>query len=406
MENELNEINEQQPWTARLSPWELELTREKIAKINARAEKRGFTGRFEVTAEKRIEKALNTIGMVVEKVWYETQIAGTAPCYNGWRFLARIDVLPDGETFTLAVAPGAGEVDRAVVKIDVCEHCDKRRRRKNIYLVENEETGEIRNVGSSCIKDFIGHNTTFCFVDTGAVGGELDEFFGSSGQRREESFTVATVLAAAWLATKAWGWVGAKGDGRTTRQNTLAVIDPPRKQKSETWTEREYRETCEALGNDLAEAVERVPEMIAWVESLDNSTTFNENLKVAVGAGEVGPKQIGTLAYVPEGFARSQRKAAEREAVKVAGAASEFIGEIGEKVEVEGTIKAINYIEGQYGTTVLYTIVAEAGLVKWFASSAALGDNTGIAIKIKGTVKKHDTFREVKSTVLTRCREI
>jgi hypothetical protein len=50
----------------------------------------------------------------------------------------------------------------------------------------------------------------------------------------------------------------------------------------------------------------------------------------------------------------------------------------------------------------------QAGHVfKWFSSSRALGDEvTGKPVVIKGTVKGHELYNEVKQTMLTRCKVV
>jgi hypothetical protein len=65
-------------------------------------------------------------------------------------------------------------------------------------------------------------------------------------------------------------------------------------------------------------------------------------------------------------------------------------------------------IEGDYGTTYLYTLREDAtgNVFKWFASREALGDATGRTLQLQGTVKKHEEYNGLKSTVLTRCKEI
>ena len=69
-------------------------------------------------------------------------------------------------------------------------------------------------------------------------------------------------------------------------------------------------------------------------------------------------------------------------------------------------MKSIRYIDGDYGTTALYTMeTLDHHIVKWFSSGR---DFTKVADDrvwhVKGTVKKHDIYRDMKSTVLTRCK--
>lgn len=69
-----------------LSSNELELTQHKVAQINARAAKRGFTGELKVVAEPE-DFAQTIAGHRVITHGFRTTITGTAPCYEGWRFL-------------------------------------------------------------------------------------------------------------------------------------------------------------------------------------------------------------------------------------------------------------------------------------------------------------------------------
>jgi hypothetical protein len=166
----------------------------------------------------------------------------------------------------------------------------------------------------------------------------------------------------------------------------------------------------------VEEAKQRAEIVKAWILSDDfnGKSTYVDNLKVAASLAEVTSRQIGILASAPQAYIRHLETAAEREAREARWAAekaskkvSDYIGSEGDKVEIEGEISAIRYIEGDYGTTTLYTIVtADGNLVKWFASRSALGENEGVQVRIKGTVKKHDDYQGVKSTVLTRCKAL
>jgi hypothetical protein len=82
----------------------------------------------------------------------------------------------------------------------------------------------------------------------------------------------------------------------------------------------------------------------------------------------------------------------------------EQFAETGSKVEVEVTVAGSNTFETQYGWTTLFTFINESGYqFKWFSSN---GGNVEIGdkVKIKGTVKGSNEYKDVFSTVLTRCK--
>ena len=137
-----------------LTPAEYAATVERAASINARATKRGFTGRIEVTGTTREVSETDQAGLNRTYLVVDTEITGEAPCYNGWTFLAAVDTVEtaDGADFVIRSAPGVEEsgVDRSALEAGRCQHCKSiRSNRKYTYLVRNVETGKTVQVGSS-----------------------------------------------------------------------------------------------------------------------------------------------------------------------------------------------------------------------------------------------------------------
>ena len=103
---------------------------------------------------------------------------------------------------------------------------------------------------------------------------------------------------------------------------------------------------------------------------------------------------------------------------------SQFIGNIGDKVEVSGTVIYFKWCATQYGASALVIIKDEDGnKIKMFNSGKAgeeifshwevylsqkqTSDNPVLPqIVLKGTVKKHETYRDEKSTMLTRAKVV
>lgn len=84
---------------------------------------------------------------------------------------------------------------------------------------------------------------------------------------------------------------------------------------------------------------------------------------------------------------------------------SNWVGEVGEKIEIDVTVDSVRTVNGYYGTTYLYKLIDTDGNdLTWFATRPALDGLTNI--KIKGTVKKHDEYNGNKQTLLTRVKVI
>ena len=84
---------------------------------------------------------------------------------------------------------------------------------------------------------------------------------------------------------------------------------------------------------------------------------------------------------------------------------SDWVGEIGTQVSASSvTLVKKTKFSGYYGLTNVYTFKDQNdNLYTWF-STVALELNPGDICDIKGKVKKHDEYKGVKTTVLTRCK--
>jgi hypothetical protein len=83
--------------------------------------------------------------------------------------------------------------------------------------------------------------------------------------------------------------------------------------------------------------------------------------------------------------------------------ASEYVGEVKDRFEFEAEVLGVYGTEGFYGHTDIVKLKdVDGNLFTWFASDYTDLER-GDRITIKGTVKKHEEYRGVKQTILTRC---
>jgi hypothetical protein len=366
----------------------------KVEKINARAEKRGFTGLIELVAKPVTIEVIDEFGFERTEFWIEAELTGEPPCYNGWTFLATLD-WDQHAGLIVRSAPGAPTVDRAPLTENTCAHCGTLRNRNETYLVRNIETGEQVQVGSSCIKDFLGWAGSIVFLDLEAVSNELG-FFGA-GSGLPDFVGTQYAMAVAWALIKLNGYKPSRSYG-ATKEAVMDVLWPPRSMSNERRAEL-------ARIRDLAnEAMERAGECIAWILSEDfgGQSDYVRNLKAIAGARSVSMRNIGLLASAPQAWAKSQQQTLIKQ-----NPTSNWLGEPGQRLVITATISSIQFLDKEFGTVVLYSLRDEAGnVIKWFASREALGDKVGETVTIKATIKALETFRDVKQTVITRAKEI
>lgn len=385
--------------SARIDSYQLAMTTEKVNKINARAAKKGLAGTLTMTADEVIEVEVDEVTKIrTERVMYDVKIEGNAPAFNGWEFVAKLDWDANAGLIVRSI-PGAVAVDRESLRQGWCDHCRTTRQRLVTYVVRETETGRQIQVGSSCLKDFTGQYTTIAFPE---LSGDDDEEGGFFGGRGEREYSPLTVLAVAWACVKLEGFKPASNFGDTTKGDVNRALNPSKAKSDREWAARIAPLADEAAG--------KAKELLAFLLSDDFNGTSDYVLNMkAVAAGKmVSARNIGLLASAPQAWARFQERTLIREREASIYAASEHIGSVKERLELTVEIKAIRYVEGDYGVRTLYTMITpEGNIVKWFSTGEdKLGEDKGARFVLRGTVKKHETWNEMKSTLLTRCSVI
>ena len=354
-----------------LTPAEFALTSEKIAKLNKRAAKRGWTGILTVTGEAFTEETKSRNGLPVKRQMVHVVISGAAPKYDGWTFLARCDWTDGG--MVLFTAPGVEGIDRTDITEGKCDHCGINRFRRSTYIVRHDDGRQLQ-VGSTCLKDFLGWNTNPVFIYPPSD----DDLFGEGGYGHSTPvYDVETLLAASWACIQEFGYVRS-GDysGNATKYTVLSVLDP------RTAKERELSQKI-------------TPHIPASVGMAKRIREFVE------------PRFVGFLVSAPQAWAKAQERSLIQQREKDSRT-NEFLGAIGDKLELTVTLKSIRHLESDWGVTTLYTFATDTGhVVKWFSSRTVFTErDLDQPMKLRGTVKKHDTYKDAKSTVLTRCRKL
>ncbi len=80
------------------------------------------------------------------------------------------------------------------------------------------------------------------------------------------------------------------------------------------------------------------------------------------------------------------------------------MSEVGKRIEFEAKVVGVYGTEGFYGhTDIVKFRDSEGNLFAWFASGYT-GLERDDRMAIKGTIKKHDEYRGIKQTILTRCK--
>jgi len=396
-----------------LHPEDIAPTIAKLEKINERARRQGLEGRYtwKLGAEQRepvyddadARMVINGVPhriehgqpvpcqLIREKIVRELSVEGVTPKLAGWSFLATLTW--DGGTFVSRSAPGFdGRIDPESVREGECDHCHVSRHRNDTYLVQNED-GERRQVGSSCIKDFLGHEFRPSWLSGSKDLDEIEESWG--GGRGYRDADTESVLAWAASLTEAHGWVS-RNKAEIERRDPSSDLLKDLLFGTSSAARQARRDLAPTDGHHaLAKKVRE------WARQVDDSRSeYLANIKRLAGAEFVTERNTGIIGSAVAAYDREMTARAEREAQPV----SQFLGQPKDKITVQATVRSDTPVEGDWGIRHRYGFLTREGnWVTWWASSNQ-GLEAGREVILTGTVKQHETYRDVQSTVVTRCK--
>lgn len=390
------------PWV--LSPAEFAATKDKVDKINARAIKRGFTGRIDITGTERTITKTNDQGDERTIVVIDTTITGQAPSYDGWEFLAAVDTIEttDGTDFIIRTVPSVDEsgLDRSTLAAGYCAHCKRKRpNRIYTYLVRDTETGEMLQVGKTCIKDFTGWDTLPVFISEDDIRDELNDFIGGLGGSRDEC-TPETIVAIAWAASRLYGWSGRFGPGAATAGIVSDYL---------YGTTKAAKKVREEISPEMPAAHEKASEIIpALLDGLTDTGDYATNLKTALRGISVSTKHLGIVTSAVIAYER-MNSTQIREKLKVDHGKPEtaYLGAKGDKISITGTVTKALAVDSTFGyyteTSILLIVEAGPTVLKTFTKAAwAFDVDQGDIITVTATVKNHEDYQGTKQTVVNR----
>ena len=331
---------------------------------------------------------------------------GTA-IINDWEFVASIEHLSNGNIIKTVTDI---EVPKRYFTADCeCEHCHSHRHRKETYLVFNTKTGEFKQVGSSCLCDFTHGLSAEAAASYISCFDEMMEFEAApSSGSFTRYYDLREILTYAVQYIKDIGYASTQCE-YPTRDRVFDSYIYDRKGMLSEYTVDEivkYRDRFhpDYRDPDLLKEVEAVIEHAA---NLDGDTSYENNLKVIAKAGFVSGGNLGYAVSMPTVYnryiERETRRIAAEKVLQEEAAASKHVGSVKERITINNpTVTSVASWENEWDFVVRYKIVADGNVYMWDTTSYV--DLSEKIDKIVGTVKKHDEFRGVKQTWLTRCR--
>lgn len=376
----------------------------KMATIEKKCSQYGCEFHFEEVGEEYRNVKLED-GTTATLRFVIIEAEGTARV-NDWEFIATLQHM-DPVNLIGSYHPEYTIPEQYYTSKPVCEHCNSRRSRKDTYLIRNTVTGEWKQVGKSCLKDFTNG------LSAEAVARYVswfEELIQGETPDNDPKFRYKLTLEAIMVAVEAVRRFGYKKtrdeEGCRNFDSTSSIIAEVLYRINPGY--QELRE--KGFNWETLEVEAKAKEILAWVRSLNPEVgSYLSNLKAACSSDFCESRNFGLIASAVAAYNRETEKKQREATRKQTEAQSNWVGSMGDRIEIkDASLKLVTSWYTDYGYTYLYKIVDNNGNIftwktgKWLGNDECIPEDAKITLK--GTIKTHNEFRGTKQTELTRCK--
>ena len=400
----------------------LEVFKKRINKMSNKAKKLGlepFTVEYlgEEVITKKVGKKKYTIS-------YTTiAVEGEAPTIQGFNLIAMLERF-NGENIVKRfnftdeeLAEKQIDVKELAHRTTECNHCNSNRARKYIMILENVETGEIIQVGKACLKDYTNSNYSAeqiaSYYEEFDIISELendDDDFFCGIQYYQAHYSLDEILAISIEFIETHGYSNSNAFMPTKQHVSNYMFE---KDKHQDYREME---SSDVLMEKHAKKMQAVKE---FFEAEKDTSDYIHNLKVLLKSKYIEYKHFGYVVSAYASYMRALEKLngtwekikaerelerANKEREKAENLSSVFVGEIGQRDTFNLKYTKHLTFENIYGVSFMYFFKDENNNVFLWTTNKDLELESGEQIELVGTIKDHKEYRDVKQTVITRCK--
>lgn len=342
----------------------------------------------------------NLRSKIVKAMAQLVEIVGEAPRLQGWELMGTLEQLPSGENVFRAV-PQKSIPEQYRQADRHCDHCQADRRRKDVVLIRHTESGEFKQVGRQCVRDFFdGH-------DPKALMWSAERFFkierlsspGNIGAEEQYGIELLDFLAHVAQRVRQDGFYRTRQEVKYTDRQ--ATVDMAMQCMYDRDRKRPYEAPIEQDRDVALKAME-------WVRSRPvgpGSEEFMQNLRALFSIDYTNRRGIGMAGWAIKGYLKEvEKRATELQRLKV-GENSGHVGTVGKRETFQLRFFGQHVFESQYGVMVVLKFLDPQGnLLVWMtAESSNYPDmEQGALYSVKGTVKRHNDYKGVLQTQLSR----
>lgn len=374
--------------------------REKIAELNKRAAKLKLPP-IQLSFGEKVSRRMKHYDLSIEITYIKCMIKGEYPRLPGYEFLAKLERVGERNV----VYGSKDNFDESwVTKEAFCDHCKSKRARKETFLIKKEDTGEIKQIGSNCIDQFIGQNSLSAIAMRASLfklfdDGDLFDFGVDDDMKLPRVVATEDFISCAIAATRIYGFVSKSAAEGQTNQfptavlafNRIVPILPDGAVPEFNLVDADWEIAKQALENIDATIDQSNPSLASNIKTVVlNPDLHYDNIFLAA--------IFAKMALEKRGF-DTVRKQEKPEVI-----AGEFLGKIGDKLQTKVTVEKKMNFESVYNNGGVNMIIMrdEAGNTLVTTTGGSFNPEIGSVVEIKGTIKAHKQYKEIKQTVLQR----
>lgn len=423
--------------TYRIPDENLGTLRERIGKLAKRAQKLGVEiptlrilrqeevirwfdgGAYFETEEAAARYTSHPIRVV--QIFHHIEVSGPAPKIAGWTFAAVLQATVDESGAfvgnVLRIVPGFEQAipEQYRSATSKCDHCQTARRRNETFVLVNE-SGEWKQVGRRCLRDFLGHTSPEAYAEWAQVLMDIDDLChdseGYEGPRTVRRFPADDILTLAATIIRLYGFRSNKTAKEFGGESTSQAIS------SWIFGTAASRDQWDPKPIPTDADKKQAADVYAWLQTLGERSDLNDymyNLSIVGKGAIVESRNFGLVVSAIPTWAREQEREINRRKRFEEDNKSQYVGIVGERSTFADLTLVYTQdfeFESNFGparVTHLYKFKdANGNIVVYFASNVMWNENrkqdieVGDTVMLVARVKKQEVRNDVKQTVITR----
>lgn len=340
-------------------------------------------------------------------------IDGDTPKLKDWEFIAMIEhekVGPNYVNIVKAAAFSSHEIEDCLLETishysscpPNCNHCNTIRERSTTFLCRSIESGEIRQIGSTCVDDFLGEKSlqqiTNMFSYPKLIEHDYEKGDGIGQLQSHKS--VKLLLALTYQITKLKGFVASKNESES-RPSTRTILqcELASRNKDPLLT----KIMSDFLNEAPNDALSTADEIIKALMNADSSNSYFLNAKNIIRREVIDSLDsfsMGIICSLPNWHFRE----AER-ALFAKNQLNEHFGVLKQRGELKLRLVSIHENYKSKFPCVYYRFADDEG--RAFSWKASLNNNANIEIGksylTTATLSGHTEYLNQKITSVQRC---